>query len=177
METEQPKKVRQKKSPKPPKEPKVILEKPYTNKWIYKESVIESIEDMPKKVIGYIYLITQKSTGMKYIGRKMCFSTTTVTVKGVKKKVQKESDWKHYYSSSPEIQALVTELGEDDFKREIIIYCYSKSEMLYCEEYMIYTTHALLSPEWYNRNIRSKIYQSWFNKSPNLKQDLLDIKI
>ena len=47
---------------------------------------------------GYVYLITNKSTGKKYIGRKYFMQKRKP--KGGKRRVTSESDWKKYYGSS-----------------------------------------------------------------------------
>jgi hypothetical protein len=117
--------------------------------------------EIPQKSIGFIYLITNTVTGKFYIGRKLLQKKTTKTVGGKKKSVHVESDWKDYYSSSPELKSQVKELGKDKFKREILSFCPTKGSMLYCEEMCIYMSGALESDMFINNNIRSKVYRSW----------------
>lgn len=130
--------------------------------WIYKGKPIESIEDIPDpKAIGFIYIIRQLSTGKKYIGRKLLTKSSRKTVKGKTKKSRTESDWKDYWSSSPELKQLIKDVGEQDFTREILVFVSSRGMLAYAEELSLYMVGALESDEWFNNNIRAKIYRSW----------------
>lgn len=136
--------------------------------WKFKDIQIKSKEDIPiefEKSIGFIYIITQLSTGRRYIGRKLLTKASTKTTKGIKKKIRKDSDWIEYWSSSPKIKAWIDESGTDDFSKEILIFVSSKSELMYAEEYYLYKTNALLSDMWLNDNIRAKIMRAWFSKN------------
>ena len=53
--------------------------------------------------------------------------------KSRKRIVIKESDWQTYYGSSDEVKALVEDIGEGGFKREIIHLCKSRGVMSYME--------------------------------------------
>ena len=128
--------------------------------WEYKGKQLE-IDDIPTKAIGFIYMITQLSTGKRYIGRKMLTSASRKTVKGKTKKTRKESDWMTYWSSSPKIKQWIEESGYDDFSREILLFVSSKGMLAYAEEMALYSVGALESDDWINDNIRAKIYRSW----------------
>jgi hypothetical protein len=129
--------------------------------WLYKGLPLDEAI-IKKEHIGFIYLITQKSTGKKYIGRKMLTKSTTKTVKGKKKRTRKESDWKNYWSSSPIIKKWISDAGNtDDFTKEILVFVSSKGMLAYAEELALYTVGALESDLWINQNIRSKVYRSW----------------
>jgi len=134
--------------------------------WKYKDQDINTLEDIPEKhreALGFIYLIVHKPTGKRYIGKKLLQAAGTKTVKGVKRKIKKESDWKTYWSSSPTIKEMIAEDGgTQNFTREILNFCYSKSQLLYAEEYFLYLSNALLSENYLNSNIRSRIYRKWF---------------
>ena len=102
----------------------------------------EPVEEIDPKYVGFVYLITNLSTGKRYIGKKLAkFSKTTtktVTLKNGTKKKKKirsktDSDWKTYWSSSKDVQADVKTLGEDKFKREILMFCLSKGTATYYE--------------------------------------------
>lgn len=133
---------------------------------------------IPEKAIGFIYLIKQVSTGKKYIGRKLLTSASTKMVNGKKKKVRKESDWKTYWSSSPFLKEYFKEHGTSDFTREILTFCTSKGSLAYCEEFALYTVGALESTDWFNDNIRAKIYRSWVKKDDidSLRKTIKKIK-
>lgn len=135
--------------------------------WQYNGKEIED-SDIPDKAIGFIYLITQISNGKKYIGRKLLTKAATKTVKGVKKKIRKESDWKGYWSSSPWLKEYIDQNGTDDFTREILVFCYGKAEMTYAEEKIQYSLGVLETDSWLNDNIRSKQYRKWVNNYKNL---------
>lgn len=133
-----------------------------SNGWKYKDTVITSLEDIPvKNAVGFIYIITQKSTGKLYLGKKLLTKAASKTIKGVKKKLRKESDWLSYWSSSPKIQQWIEESGTDDFEREILVFASSKGSMVYLEEFGLYEVGALESDKWINENIRSKVYRTW----------------
>lgn len=145
--------------------------------WKYKDSIIESIDQIPiPKAIGFIYIITQISTGKRYIGKKLLTKAATKVTKGIKKKIRKESDWLSYWSSSPKIQAWIDENGYDDFTREILVFCEKKSELLYAEEYCLYITDSLLVEDFINSNIRSKVFREWFSKDSSFLDQIKLLK-
>jgi len=146
-----------------------------TNNWTYLGKEILSEDDIPvDKPIGFIYIITQKSTGNRYLGRKLLTKSKIKINKdtGKKRKSRIQSDWLDYWSSSPKITSWIKDAGgTDDFKREIILFVTSKAELLYMEECLLYKCNAMLSNEWINDNIRSRIMKSWFNKN---NKEILD---
>lgn len=70
---------------------------------------------------GFIYRITELSTGKEYIGKKQFFSNRTKTVSGRKNKkhYKKESDWKKYTGSSIELNKAIIQYGMDNYKFQI----------------------------------------------------------
>lgn len=128
--------------------------------WQYKGAELQD-SDIPTEAIGFIYLIRQTSTGRKYIGRKLLTRASTKTVKGKRKKLRIESDWRNYWSSSPKIKEWIEEQGTHDFTREILTFVSSKGMLAYAEEMALYSVGALESDMWINDNIRSKIYRTW----------------
>lgn len=95
--------------------------------WLYKSKKFTS-EDIGK-AFGFIYIMTDTSTGKMYIGQKQFWSKKTKQVNKKKKKVTVESDWKKYYSSSKYLQSVESDL----IKREILYLCCSKGQMNYLE--------------------------------------------
>ena len=77
------------------------MEGGYENPWYYKGTAFTS--DDIGDFFGYVYCITNKTTGKKYIGRK--YFVQKRKPKGGKRRVTSESDWKKYYGSSPELKA------------------------------------------------------------------------
>ena len=41
--------------------------------WIYKSQVVLSVDDMPEGTYGFIYEVTHKPTGKKYLGKKVLY--------------------------------------------------------------------------------------------------------
>lgn len=126
--------------------------------WLYKGKVLED-EDIPEKAQGFIYLITYLPTNQKYIGRKLL---TKAHRRQKNKKIIRtrvESDWREYWSSSPEVNLLVEQEGTDNFVREILVFAQSKGQLNYLEEKFLYCVGALESEVWLNSNIRSKMYK------------------
>jgi hypothetical protein len=134
--------------------------------WLYQDTPIETL---PEECVGFVYLITCNLTGRKYIGKKLAkFSKTTYkTVKqknGIKKrkKIRSkiDSDWREYWSSSDELKKDIVSLGQDNFTREILFYCKSKSECTYIEARTQFERKVLESDDYYNGQISCRIHQS-----------------
>lgn len=134
--------------------------------WFYNGQVIDQL---PDDIIGFVYLITNKTTGRKYIGKKLAkftkTKTKTVTLKsGVKKKKRvktyEESDWKTYWSSSEELKKDVATLGEESFTREVLHYCNSKGVLSYMELKEQMNRAVLESTDYYNGIVQVKIHKS-----------------
>lgn len=125
--------------------------------WIYNnEPLTEPIE----KAIGFVYLITNLTNNKKYIGKKLFHFSKTKQVKGKKKKYKAESDWKEYWSSSDILQKEVAELGENNFKREILHICYNKGMMSYLELREQIDRRVLETDDYYNGIIQVRIHKS-----------------
>jgi serine/threonine protein kinase len=137
--------------------------------WIYKNEAITD-EQIPPKSIGFVYLITHNPSGRKYIGRKLLTKAKRTQKNGKVKRIRVESDWKDYWSSSPELVALVESESKEQFTREILIFTMSKSEMNYVEESLQYYLGVLESDEWINSNIRSKIFKRIIKGKPAIQQ-------
>lgn len=99
--------------------------------WTYKGEPVT--DEVIGDNFGFIYEITCLANGRSYIGRKYFTKTGTKQVSGKKKKVRKTSDWESYWGSCKELVALVKELGEDKFKREILCLCKTKGSTNYQE--------------------------------------------
>lgn len=126
--------------------------------WLYKGS--ELTDDMiPAKAEGFIYMITHRPSGRRYIGRKLL---TKAHRRQQNKKIIRsrvESDWREYWSSSPEVKQMVESEGTDNFVREILLFANTKGQLNYLEEKFLYCVGALESEDWMNSNIRSKMYK------------------
>jgi hypothetical protein len=139
--------------------------------WYFQNEIVETL---PEDCVGFVYLITNNITGRKYIGKKLAkFAKTTYkTVKlknGTKKKKKIrskiDSDWRDYYGSNLELSKDVDTLGKENFKREIMFYCKSKSECSYIEAREQFTHKVLESKDYYNGQISVRVHGSHILKS------------
>ena len=134
--------------------------------WLYENN---QIDILPEECVGFVYVITNTLTGRKYIGKKLAkFSKTTyktVKLKNGNKKRKKirskiDSDWQLYYGSSPELTKDIEKLGIENFTREILFYCRSKSECSYIEAREQFTRRVLESDDYYNGHIQVRVHGS-----------------
>jgi hypothetical protein len=134
--------------------------------WYYQN---ELVEELPEDCIGFVYLITNLTTGRMYIGKKLAkFSKTTykvVKLKNGNKKRKKirskiDSDWREYYGSNDQLNKDVLDLGTEKFRREILYYCTSKAECSYIEAREQFTRRVLESDEYYNGQISVRVHGS-----------------
>ena len=127
----------------------------YENPWYYKGTTFTS--DDIGDFFGYVYLITNKTTGKKYIGRK--YFVQKRKPKGGKRRVTSESDWKKYYGSSPELKADVSRYGKNNFSREILSLHTTLGKVNYEETRQLFLNNVLMeslddgTPMYYNSNI------------------------
>jgi hypothetical protein len=134
--------------------------------WFYHDTPVETL---PEECVGFVYLITNNLSGRKYIGKKLAkFSRTTLkTVKqknGIKKKKKVrskvDSDWREYWGSSPELSRDIELLGTENFTRQILYYCKSKSECSYIEAREQFSRQVLESQDYYNGHIQVRVHGS-----------------
>ena len=112
---------------------------------------------------GFVYCITNRATGKKYIGKKFFWSKRTLPpLKGKTRKRKKivMSDWQDYYGSNEELKMLVEKNGKDIYHREILRLCKTKGECSYYEAKLQFENDVLLSDEYYNEFIGCKIHAS-----------------
>ena len=128
--------------------------------WFYHNTTEEFKEEDIGENVGFVYIITHVKTGRKYIGKKLFTKAGYRQVKGKKKKIRKTSDWETYWGSNAELQAEVIKNGEEQYTREILHLCKSRSECSYMETFEIFNRHALLSESYYNAWVTCKIHKS-----------------
>jgi len=127
--------------------------------WLY-NNIEFTEEDIGEGYFGFVYLITHNPTGRKYIGKKFFTKAGTRQIKGKKKKIRKTSDWETYWGSNTELQTEVTKNGEEQYTREILHLCKTRSACSYWETWEIFNRHALLNENFYNGWVSCKIHKS-----------------
>jgi|TARA_R110000782_G_scaffold270271_1_gene370164 hypothetical protein len=135
------------------------------NKWTFEGT---EIIDIPENVIGFVYLITNTTNGRMYIGKKLAkFKRSRAPLKGRRnrRRYTVESDWQDYYGSSDELTIDVNRLGVEHFKREILFYCKSKSELSYVEAREQFSRKVLETRDYYNGHIRVRVHGKGILKS------------
>lgn len=144
--------------------------------WLYKEKVINSIEDMPQDTFGFVYIVTHNPSGISYIGKKSLFHNIKKKLtkkelaeqtgpgrKSATRVVVKESDWKTYYGSAKPILELIKGGKQEEFTREILQLVPNKKLLTYYECKYLFKYGVLEHPlEYFNDNILGKFYSKDF---------------
>ena len=126
--------------------------------WVYND---KEFNETPDEFQGFVYMVTEKDTGKKYIGKKFFWKPKTLPITKTRKRrvrTRAESDWRKYYGSSKEVQSLVESKGKDNCKREILRLCKTKGECSYYEAKLQFQYDVLLSDEYYKEFIGCKIH-------------------
>lgn len=146
----------------------MTTEKPidYENPWIYGEVAFTS--DHIGDNYGFVYKITNISTGKAYIGRKYFWSHRTLP--GKKRKTKLESDWKKYYGSCPELKEDIKVYGKLHFERIILSLHKTKGITNFEETRQLFLNNVLTEamadgqPAYYNSNILGRyMRKDYFN--------------
>jgi hypothetical protein len=125
--------------------------------WLYKNTELEVV---PDDAYGYVYIITNTITNRRYIGKKLFWFRKTKVVKGKKKRLKVESDWRDYWSSSDELKADILKLGEENFVREILHICPNKGLCNYLEAREQMDRRVLESEDYYNGQIQCRVHRT-----------------
>ena len=143
--------------------------------WLYQNKEIKELTDMPENTFGFIYEVTHLPSGKKYLGRKQLISVTKkvlgkkelalITDKRASKKktVIKETDWKTYHGSHPEIKQLIKEKKQSEFTREILIFVPTKKQLTYYENKFLFIK-GVIEPNsnYINDNIEGRYFTKDF---------------
>lgn len=131
-------------------------------KWLYNSNLLEEIDI--ESYTGFVYIITNISNQKKYIGKKLFKHRKTKQIKGKKKRILVDSDWKDYWGSNKPLQEDVKLLGPNNFQREVLVLCKSKGECNYFEAMYQFQYKVLESSMWYNDHIWTRVHRSHLKK-------------
>lgn len=156
---------------------------PTTATWTYQGRVITSISDMPEDTYGFIYEVTYKPTGVKYIGKKVLYFERNKRLgkkalnalreeraeKGlrgrvpIKQKIVSESDWVDYFGSQKEILTLSKEdnAGEN-WEKRILQFVPNKKLLTYYETKFLFKCGIL--EDKHSAHINDNILGKFFRK-------------
>ena len=127
----------------------------YENPWRYNGEIFES--EQIGSYYGFVYHIRNTVNQKCYIGRKYFVSFTKD--KGKTRRSKKESDWKKYYGSCPELKVDVKKYGKESFERTILSVHRKMGEVNYEETKQLFLNNVLMerldngTPAYYNSNI------------------------
>lgn len=125
--------------------------------WTYNGEIFDTL---PEDYYGFVYVVTEKETDMKYVGKKFFYRTKTLPITKTRKRRKKtlvESDWKTYCGSSERVQELIESKGLDAFTREILHLCRTKGDCAYYETKEQFDREVLLRDDYYNGIINCRI--------------------
>ena len=147
----------------------------YENPWKYRGEDFDGtgIGDY----YGFVYCITNRESGKKYIGRKYFYSKRKP--RGGRRRVTIESDWKKYYGSSEELKSDIKKYGKEFFSREILSLHHTKGTCNFEETKQLFLNNVLSealddgSPAYYNSNILGRyMRKDYGNFGGNLERNL-----
>lgn len=143
--------------------------------WLYRTKEVRELGDMPENTFGFIYEVTHIESGKKYLGRKQLLSVQKKALgkkelaliidkrSSKKKTVIKETDWKTYYGSHPEIKQMIKDGKALEFTREILIFVSTKKQLTYYEDKYLYM-NGVIEPGsiYYNDNVSGRFFKKDF---------------
>lgn len=139
--------------------------------WTYCDEKFEPSDSDLEKWIGFVYIVTQKSTGLKYIGKKLFWRSKILPKTKTRKRRKRTkviSDWRDYCGSSTNVKQILKEHGLEAFDREILHLCETKGECSYLEAKEQFDRDALLRDDYLNGIINCRINRT------HLKMELLN---
>lgn len=125
--------------------------------WMYEG---KEFTEVPENIIGFVYKIINTQTGRQYIGKKLFTFAKRKQVRGKRKRIRVESDWREYFGSNKELVHDVTTHGRDAFQREILRLCTTKGQCSYFEAKLQFEHGVLEHPDkFYNDWIMCKVHR------------------
>ena len=136
-------------------------DKPQLNPWRHLGDEIDSVDRMPENTLGFVYILTDRISGLKYIGKKL----VRVMRKRKGRRQPVESDWKRYRSSNRIFQGLCAERPQD-IERTIISYHRTKGDLSLAEIALQIESDVLRDDSFANRIINCRIHASHLSRTP-----------
>ena len=139
----------------------------YENPWLYRGKPFTS--EKIKDYYGFVYLIENKVTGQKYVGRKYFIKKRKPA--GKKRRVTSESDWKKYYGSCDELKADIKKLGIEKFSRKILSLHKTPGKTNFGETEALFKYKVLTekmkdgTPLYYNNQILNRYFKKDYFES------------
>ena len=133
----------------------------YDNPWLYNDKPF--LSDQIEDNYGFVYLIRNRINNRSYIGRKYFWSFRKP--RGKKRRVKKESDWKEYYGSCPELKEDLEKYGREHFDRSIISLHKTPGKTNFEETRQLFINNVLTeafddgTPAYYNGNILNRYFK------------------
>ena len=134
--------------------------------WYYNDQPYEPSEEDLRSLVGFVYCIEEKNTGMKYIGKKLFWRSKILPITKTRRRRTRtlvESDWKSYYGSNEALKENVSENGSELYNRVILRLCRTKGECSYYEAKLQFENDVLLDDNYYNNFIGCKIHSKHLN--------------
>jgi hypothetical protein len=107
----------------------------------------------PAVYIGFVYMIADLRTGLRYIGKKLMRGTGTSNL-------NQESNWRQYKSSHPELKAAISLRGTGEFDFIVLEQYGTKGGLSYAESWSLMRAEIPSSPGWYNTAINAVTWHS-----------------
>lgn len=121
--------------------------------WLYEGK--EFTEEMIGENVGFVYLITNHSSGKQYIGKKLFTKSKTFQKNKKKKRTRVASDWITYTGSNDQLNEDIQ--SGHSISKEILHLCESKGWCTYLETKEILSRDCLISDLYYNHWVSCKI--------------------
>ena len=126
--------------------------------WLWNQQPLDIVPDKHKT---FVYLITNKITGKRYIGFKVFVTKKQRIINHKKKRCDFESDWRDYWSSSDNLNNDVKKYGPGNFIREVVCLTVNKSIGKYIEAQLHFDRKVLTinKDNYYNGIVNLRINQ------------------
>lgn len=128
--------------------------------WYYNDEIFDVDQSELECYAGFVYMITELDTDMKYIGKKLFWKPKILPKNKTRKRrirTRTESDWRKYFGSNKELKLLVEEKTVDNYRRDILHLCKTKGECSYWEAKLQFQYDVLLREDFYNELIMCRI--------------------